>query len=519
MSRTLLIIICDFLLLSLLALVDFQHVDKQKPSEVEREISQELSEEGELIDLLEVSLELERSNSNELQQILAEAQIQLEAERQSRTAEAQTFFTERKQLNQTIEGIQENLKAVEDNRRVLMDDIESSRQVLDFTQNQLLELTGLLEKRDQSLEVSQQQVAELLADRSEAEGLNNQLLLELQRLQLEQRSISERLQDREQSLKESNERISSLKKQQEEFERRSRDLESELKVVQKEKVLIAEALDIAKDQIDSNRVEEETIQQIVETTTEIRETIETLPASQTVELLSPNTIFQNYQDNRISIEFAAKYPGRPNWLRFPARTSFIITKDGQNYAIVYSPTTPLNPRGLRGRGQWPSSLLAFIKTSNNESLPVKEVFFPDVDPRIILIPIHEDFAPSAGITPFDLATDPFAYKEAIIISNNKEDEYDLIEFKVEPKNNDLIRIVPPPFSLFNSRFNPKRSDFIFSQTGELIGLMVNNQYGLLLQDLSAYSALSLGRSYDSKQAKELQKLLKKQLQSLPISYQ
>ena len=115
MNRTLLLIICDFLLLSLLALARFDQPE-QEPPIPEKQVAAEEgndSPEADLIEMLRLSLETEQESQIQLSQQLETSQEELaqqlsnEKERQAReqkelTALKQQLETEKKQSSQRV---------------------------------------------------------------------------------------------------------------------------------------------------------------------------------------------------------------------------------------------------------------------------------------------------------------------------------------------------------------------------------------------------------------------------------
>jgi len=55
-----------------------------------------------------------------------------------------------------------------------------------------------------------------------------------------------------------------------------------------------------------------------------------------------------------------------------------------------------------------------------------------------------------------------------------------------------VRMEKRRFNKFFGNFAPSRGDLVFSKTGEVLGMMVNNDYCMVLNDLTVAGEVALG---------------------------
>ena len=72
-------------------------------------------------------------------------------------------------------------------------------------------------------------------------------------------------------------------------------------------------------------------------------------------------------------------------------------------------------------------------------------------------------------------------------------KYGEVEFKIDPKSQGYVK-VDRIFFNFAGKFNPAKGDLVFSQTGELLGIMVNNKYCLVIEDATPAGAIMFGKN-------------------------
>ena len=510
MSKTLLIIICNFLLLSLLPLVELDRLE-ESAGPVEVATRPGLSEESELIELLELSLQFEQASREQLTQSLEQLQGSLQTAQNERTALEQNFVADKNRLLQELNEIQNDLLESERDRSSLEASVAMSRQELDYSQKRLEVLNELLTQRDQALGQAQQQQLELQRQGEIARQRNEQLEATLQKTDLQKRLLEERLRERESSLTQYTEKVRGLEQQYQSAMQRSATLSADLKAAVDERRRIEETLALAKSEVGVKRVDKEIIETIANTANSLRKEM-----TKSKQPVSANSLYQQFQDNWVSIEFTTNPQGPDSWKRESPQPSILLTDGQQTYALLHIDNTPLRLTGFKAG--WPEALFVVLKT-RQKSIFIPKLHFLAAEPRVLVIPVPAGYAEAAGVTPFNLTDDPFNYAKAIMIANNRAGQYGETKLTIDPRSEQYLKILREPFSSLFDNSIPASSDLLFSRTGTFIGLMVNRQYCHLMEDFAVMGTLDLGASYNSLTSQRLSQQIMRQLKQLPNDLQ
>jgi hypothetical protein len=182
-----------------------------------------------------------------------------------------------------------------------------------------------------------------------------------------------------------------------------------------------------------------------------------------------------------------------------------ITDSGKPYvyAITHTKDTPyrVSRNALAFRESY-GALAAAAGGSKPQAL--HHVRFLKADPRLIIIPLgpaNSKQVKALGVKPYKLAAKPYKFPKAFIMSKNGLN-YGTIEFKIDPKYKGYVK-VDRKFFNFAGKFNPAKGDLVFSQTNELLGIMANNKYCLVLQSATPAGAIMFGKNDSSKVAQVL----------------
>jgi hypothetical protein len=96
-----------------------------------------------------------------------------------------------------------------------------------------------------------------------------------------------------------------------------------------------------------------------------------------------------------------------------------------------------------------------------------------------------------GVKVYGLATDPFKFPEAVLVSARGKG-YGALGFKLDPAHPGYVRVDNHLFRKLFGDFSPSRGDLVFSQSGDLLGIMVNSNYCLILKDFTAGEIIHAG---------------------------
>jgi hypothetical protein len=457
MNRTILIVICDFLLVSLLA---FSTVDVNKLAD---SASQRTSMR---MDMAQVTAT--NTPGDGASDLAATMRMALEEERR--------------------------------NREQLLNELARTRETVGQQQNVLSEQERQVRAFRQELETKEQQAARL---QREQEGLMRQFALAQTNIQ----GLSQKLQDTSQQAEVSKERLAAmeaeLRKQNEQasalqqristlqqsnqvvLNERMR-LSTQLQVVEVEKRFAAEQVARMQEQVKVEREEKARLVEGVKTlatnsielTKEIREN----------RPLAPNAIFFDVLTNRVQARFHAQRSGAFGLDSNRRReTETVLVTNGTNtFAICHVDDTPLV---LWNPGTDWESLVGSL-TSPATQLPIRSMSFFRRDPRLVLIPVSPAEVKRLGSKAYEISSDPFKFQDAVLVGT-REGYYGECRFQIDISTPDYVKLDNSFIKGLFGKFNPSRGDLVFSKNGELLGIMANNNYCLMLRNFQIAATFQL----------------------------
>lgn len=437
MNKTLLLIMCDFLLLNLLALTRWE---KAEPSQTQLEtaaprtaVDNNPAVNAEMVELMRISLEDEKASREQLAAQLASTQGNL---------------TER----------EKNLAALQQQKGQL----ESS---LSATQASARELEQRYTSASQDAFLSKEQLAKL------------------------QRELDEKRAEAERQAAE----LARMERQNAEARQRIENLNVAVRVAEQEKTLLNQNLTEARQQVEVERQERAKVQ---EQTTQLAQGVGQLAEQSgvlTQEIrenrpVNPNQIFTQFLANRVQSSVTTRKPGlfSPNVKDRSAQT--VLVSDGtQVYAVLHLSDTPFTLSEVPADYDQVTAQL----THGSTQVPAAELRFLRLDPRLVVVPVDAQVATSLGTKIYQLAKEPFKFPNAVLLRAD-DGRYGDTPFRIDPSNPSYVRLDNRISTRLFGEIAPKRGDLVFSQSGDLIGMMVNSDYCAVLGDFAAAHTLRTG---------------------------
>ena len=124
------------------------------------------------------------------------------------------------------------------------------------------------------------------------------------------------------------------------------------------------------------------------------------------------------------------------------------------------------------------------------------VRFLKSDPRIIVAPVgppNSAQVTALGVKPYKLAKKPFKFPKAFIMKKNGR-KFGEVIFQMDPKNRDYVKLDKSFIRSMMGEFSPTQGDLVFSQTGELLGIMANSRYCHIIQKVTPAAAVMFGKN-------------------------
>ena len=509
MNRSILLVICDFLLLSLLALAKFDEVEAEEPVEVVEQARQEESMEADLVEVLRMSLEAGQTERNELEQAVQDKAQALEESLksvESLEAEKQQLEHEQAQLAAAKANLEEEKQRALSEKLNALEEASRAKRLQEQILNDNRELSARNAETVEKLIAVERARVEMAQEVGNLKETTASSQTHLQFLQ-------EELREQQSAMAEYEQAQDRLELEKRAIEAEKQSLQTRLQVASTETRLYSEQLATARQDIEASR---ESVELMQRHATELASGVSVLAAStdkmreevKQLQPLSANTVFDRFKSNRVRISWNST---RKNLFGSYDNTDEVVTVlvadgSGAAYALMHISETPFDRSGLESVN---GSLYL-----GGDAYAISRVTFLTQDPRIVVaeIPIFQLQDSGASIVPFNLATDPLRFPDAVLI-DNEENYYGESNFKLLSSTNRHVRMPTTVFSRVFGEFSPQRSDLIFAKTGEFIGVMVDSEFGSIISSFEGTS-IWVDDAFDGEQSGQTLEAIKRKIRSL-----
>jgi X-X-X-Leu-X-X-Gly heptad repeat protein len=470
MNKTLLLIICDFLLLNLLALTRWEKAEPARATQapVPELSANAVSKDQDLVEVMRQSLADEAVQKNQLAEKLAATDSALAAREQSLTA-AQAEKAALAAEKSTLAG------------------------TLTESQRTLADLGKRFATATQEATMTKEQLAQLQRDLADK--------------QAEAERQRQALAARQKELEDANKKINGLY--------------TMVALADQEKKTLKETADTLKTQVEAERQERAKVQ---ETATQLAQGVGQL-AEKSGELtkeirdnrpINANVLFNDYLANRVNTTFAAMHKGFLGATNRTKETPTVLLTDGrQIYALLHVADTVFSFG--ENSDNWEKFSIEFARPPSFRSTAGQLQFLAH-DPRVVVIPVDASQAAALGTKVYPLAVEPFKFPEAVLINAGGKG-YGEVGFKLDPAEPGFVRVDNRIFKRLFGDFAPSRGDLVFSKTGELLGIMVNSDYCALLKNFTPARAIRTGDDILAQQTGPLLDSLGATVRALPLKLQ
>lgn len=458
MNRSILIVICDFLLVSLLAFstVDINKAtDDATPRTVKVDIATNAVESGkDLAAVMRLALDEERRNRDQLMGELTRA-------RETANRQQSTLSEREKQM----QAIQQDLQSREQTLQKLQQDLQTR----DQQATRLQQAQALLEQQYSSAQTNLQLINQQLQSTSTEATLSKEKLAAMQaQLALLQQSNLVALAEKQ-------------------------TLSNQLQLAEVERRHAAQQATAMAEQV---KIEREEKARLAQQATQLAEGVKVL-ANKSGELaqevrenrpLNPNTIFSEFLTNRVQARFIVSRPGLLGESSKRRETETVVISNGTNaFAICHVADTPFT---LFNPGtEWDE--LSGTLSHLTGTIPVRSLCFYGQDPRLVFIPLTPAEVRTLGAKPYRIASEPYKWQDAVLVGA-REGYYGECKFQIDPTTSEYVKLDNSFIRGMFGKFNPSRGDLVFSKTGELLGVMANSTYCLMIRDFTPSAVFKFG---------------------------
>src|SRR5207248_9653794 len=196
-------------------------------------------------------------------------------------------------------------------------------------------------------------------------------------------------------------------------------------------------------------------------------------------------------------------------------TETVLATDGTSiFALCHVQDTPLtlwNP-GTEWQG------LGGTLGRGASGFPIRSLSFHANDPRIVLMPVTAAEARALGCKVYRIAPDPFKFQDAVLVGA-REGYYGECKFQIDLTTPDYVKLDRSVLRGLFGKFNPSRGDLVFSKTGELLGIMANSTYCMMLKNFDAAATIRFGADVRAQHTGTTLSLLFSSVQGLPMKLQ
>jgi len=477
MNRSILIVICDFLLVSLLLF-----------SSPDPDLSKNLNNEG------------------------AAPQAKLEP----------TIATNQADGGKDLAAVMKLALAEEQkNRELLLGELNRARQSVSEREKQVQNSSQALQTREQEAKRLQQEQAALQARYMSAQTNLEKLNQQLQSTSTEALLSKEKLAEMEAELKKRAEQAAALQQQMAQLSRSNQtvlaekqQLAGQLKVAETEKRYASEHAARMEQEVKVEREEKaklaEGVKALASKSSELAQEVrENRP-------MTPNTVFNEFVTNRVQARFTAYRSGLLGIDSTKRReTETILVSDGTNtFALCHVQDTPLtfwNPGT-----DWDQ--LTGTLSRDATALPMRMLSFYWHDPRIVLVPLSKPEARQLGSKIYRVSGDPYKFQDAVLVGA-RDGYYGECRFQIDLSTPEYVKLDNSFIKGLFGKFNPSRGDLVFSKGGELLGVMANSTYCTIIRSFDGGASFQLGSDVRSQHTGETLSRLYTVVTELPLKLQ
>jgi len=542
MNRSILIVICDFLLVSLLA---FSTVDINKttsegvPPQVKVNIAtNQADNRQDLAAVMRLALEQEhkgrellvgelartRETVGQQQSLLSERDKQVQTFRQEllqKDQQATQLEQQQKNLRQELQQKEQQTAQLEQQEKNLRQELQQKEQQTTQLEQQQKNLRQELQQKDQQTAQLEQQRTGLQQQFAAAQTNVQALSQQLQSSSTEALLSKEKLAAMQAELRKQAEQAAALQQQLGHLAQSNQvvltdkqRLAGQLQVSEAEKRLITEQVSQMKEEVKVEREEKaklaDGVKALASRSDQLAQEIQQNRSQ------APNTIFSQFVSNRVQATF---WGVRPGFLGTESNkrteTQTVLATDGTNtVALCHVQDTPLSFSfpGTDWQG------LTGVLGRNTVSVPIKSLSFYQLDPRLVFLPLTAAEARELGGMAYRTSSDPYKFQDAVLVGA-QEGYYGECSFQIDLSTPLYVKMDRNSLKGLFGKFNPSRGDLVFSRTGELLGVMANNTYCMMIKNFNPTATFQFAQNVRDQQTGETLARLYSLIAGLPTKLQ
>ncbi|MFP4351604.1 MAG: hypothetical protein ACLFRP_01150 [Puniceicoccaceae bacterium] len=487
MNRSLLLIVCDFLLLSLLALAEFEKSGQPVAAERAAAAAEDdpAEDDSGMTDLLAAALAAEQSSQSEMEEELEKARERLSELEADRTTLGRTLEQREEALAEQAEALAAREAALAEARAqaetVAAEKAEAEERAaaLRSEREELARSREALLQEKESLAATSEQLA------AEAETSRGELLRREEELARLQSALAER-----------SRRMAELERRSEAAEAEKQRMATEAEAARREKELLAASLESARQTISLEREEKGRLRRQTETLTEGVGRLATASSriSEEVRNLRPvtaNEIFRSAIDNRVTFVFEGTKSGLFGDNPLEETVDTVVTRvNGRAFVWLHVSQTPFadpeRRKFLRG--------LDLYLEGNGTRFRVPQLGILPEDRSILFLPIPDEIAERLAGKEFEASESPFRFEDLVVV-DLPESRYGETGFRIQPDRPRHIEVDHRIFSSLFGEFSPSAGDLAFTRTGRFLGIVTRGGEAWMAGEVGSGGTINFGERF------------------------
>jgi chemotaxis protein histidine kinase CheA len=512
MNKTLLLIICDFLLLNLIHFTAWDNLDQDSnvpaaggaetlgsgmgdpsqdlelvklmldQSEQEQAATeQKLDETQETLGETEETLGSVEEKLGNKEQALGNAEkmnlailSEYEQFKEFATKEAKENTEQNQKLVDKIAELNTNIDGLKFNLNTTTTNLTSARNTVKNLDKQLAAAEALAKERGVIAQAAKKEAGEARIEANAAKEVAAKANAQIAKANAETVAAKERVQSAEDRAQTAQNKVVNIERALATAKTQSQELAKAVANEQQDKQVAQEA---------ARQLREEVIKKIPD------------------QPINANMMATLYDQNHIDLITTTRTFGSPN---LSTKTVLIEVMEyderGRKKAPYVHAITHTKDTHFKVAGNVFGKKETYGTLSKNSSKPqnLHHVRFLESDPRIIIAPIGPLDSPQVqglvklGIKPYKLAAKPFKFPKAFLIKKDGR-KFGEVIFQMDPKNRDYVKLEKGFIRALMGEFQPSQGDLVFSQTGELLGMMANSKYCHIIRHVDPAAAIRFGK--------------------------
>jgi len=134
------------------------------------------------------------------------------------------------------------------------------------------------------------------------------------------------------------------------------------------------------------------------------------------------------------------------------------------------------------------------------------------------MPVTATQARELGCQVYPTAQDPFKFQDAVLIGT-RDTYYGECKFDIDMTASGYLRLDRNVLKGLFGKFNPSRGDLVFSRTGQLLGIMVNPTYCMVIRNFDPAASFQFGQDVRQQHTGGTLAALYSQIAQLPAKLQ